>query len=95
MGITTMVASGPSDLAPNCGRSGCSPLLELPGRVTSDIFLDYQLTEKLGAKIGVTNLTDVKYSEWSAVNGKLASDPNLDLFLQPGREFSAALRYNF
>ena len=95
MGITTMVASGPSDLAPNCGRSGCSQLLELPGRVTSDIFLDYQLTEKLGAKIGVTNLTDVKYSEWSAVNGKLASDPNLDLFLQPGREFSAALRYTF
>ena len=95
MGIATMVASGPSELDPTCGRGGCNSLLELPGRVTHDIFIDYQLTDKLGAKIGVTNLTDVKYSEWSAVNGKLASDPNLDLFLQSGREFSAALRYTF
>jgi hemoglobin/transferrin/lactoferrin receptor protein len=94
-GITTMVASGPSDLAPSCGRGGCNPALELPGRVTYDIFVDYQLTENMSTKFAIANMTDVKYWDWSSVDGKLASDANLDLFLETGREFRVDLKYTF
>ena len=93
--ITTMVASGPSDLAPSCGRGGCNPALELPGRVTYDIFVDYQLTENMSTKFAIANMTDVKYWDWSSVDGKLASDANLDLFLETGREFRVDLKYTF
>ena len=94
-GITTMVASGPSDLAPSCGRGGCNPILELPGRVTYDVFVDYQLTENMSTKFAVANITDVKYWDWGSVDGKLAGDTSLDLFLETGREFRADLKYTF
>lgn len=94
-GITTMVASGPGDLAPSCGRSGCNPLLELPGRVTYDMFVAYRLTENIATRFGISNITDVKYWDWDSVDGKLATDANLDLFLESGREFSAEVKYTF
>ena len=40
-------------------------------------------------------MTDVKYWDWSSVDGKLASDANLDLFLETGREFRVDLKYTF
>lgn len=94
-GITTMVASGPSDLEPSCGRSGCDPRLEVPGRVTYDLYVDYKLSENLAARIGASNITNVKYWDWGSVDGKLASDPKLDLFLETGREFSTEITYTF
>ena len=94
-GITTMVASGPSDLAPSCGRGGCSPLLELAGRVTYDLFVDYKISENIATRVAASNITNVKYWDWGSVDGKLAGDANLDLFLEPGREFSAEIKYTF
>jgi hemoglobin/transferrin/lactoferrin receptor protein len=67
-GIMTMVASGPGDLAPSCGRGGCNPLLELPGRVTYDMFVAYRLTENIATRFGVSNITDVKYWDWASVD---------------------------
>jgi len=90
-----MVASGPSDLEPSCGRSGCDPRLEVPGRVTYDLYVDYKLSENLAARIGASNITNVKYWDWGSVDGKLASDPKLDLFLETGREFSTEITYTF
>ena len=95
LGVATLVASGPDGLAPSCGRGGCNALLELPGRVTYDLFVDYRFSDNLSAKVGVTNLTDVKYWDWDSVNGKLANDPNLELFLETGREAKAMLKYAF
>lgn len=95
LGVATLVASGPDGLAPNCGRGGCNALLELPGRVTYDIFVDYRFSDNLSTKIGVSNLTDVKYWDWDSVNGKTANDSNLDLFLETGREVKAMLKYAF
>ena len=94
-GITTMVASGPSDLEPSCGRSGCNALLELPGRVTYDLFVDYRLSENIATRVAASNITNVKYWDWGSVEGKLASDAKLDLFLETGREFSAEIKYTF
>jgi hemoglobin/transferrin/lactoferrin receptor protein len=94
-GITTMVASGPSDLEPSCGRSGCNPLLEVPGRVTYDLYVDYKLSENLATRIAAYNITNVKYWDSVSVVGKEARDPKLDLFLETGREFSAEITYTF
>ena len=94
-GITTMVASGPSDLEPSCGRSGCNPLLEVPGRVTYDLYVDYKLSENLATRIAAYNITNVKYWDSVSVSGKQARDPKLDLFLETGREFSAEITYTF
>jgi hemoglobin/transferrin/lactoferrin receptor protein len=94
-GITTMVASGPSDLEPSCGRSGCNPLLEVPGRVTYDLYVDYKLSENLATRIAAYNITNVKYWDSVSVVGKEARDPKLDLFLETGREFSAEVTYTF
>lgn len=95
LGVATLVASGPDGLAPSCGRGGCNALLELPGRVTYDVFVDYRLSDNLSTKIGITNLTDVKYWDWDSVNGKTANDANLDLFLETGLEVKAMLKYAF
>ncbi len=94
-GITNMVASGPSNLEPSCGRGGCDPLLELPGRATYDIFVAYRVTDNLATRLGISNITDVKHWDWGSVDGKLANDTNLDLFLETGREFSAEMKYTF
>ena len=94
-GITTMVASGPSDLEPSCGRSGCNPLLEVPGRVTYDLYVDYKLSENLATRVAAYNITNVKYWDSVSVVGKEARDPKLDLLLETGREFSAEITYTF
>lgn len=93
--VTSMVASGPDNLAPNCGRSGCADALELPGRVVYDVYAGYKINDKLSTKIAIRNLTDVEYWEWDSVNGKTANDSNLDLLLESGRQVSAELRYTF
>ena len=41
------------------------------------------------------NLTDESYWNWSSVQGKSASDANLDLFMEPGRNSSVGLKYEF
>ena len=93
--ITSLVASGPSDLPPSCGRSGCNDLLEVSGRGTHDVFVDYLVTKQISARLGVTNVTDKKYWDWGSVNGKVADDPELDLFLESGRAYSAEVKYRF
>ena len=93
--ISSLVASGPSGLPPSCGRSGCNALLEVPGRGTHDVFIDYLVTEQLSARLGVTNITDKKYWDWGSVNGKSADDAELDLFLESGRSYSAEVKYRF
>ena len=94
-GITTMVARGPSGLEPSCGRGGCNSLLEVPGRVTYDLFIDYKLSENIATRVAASNITNVKYWDWGSVDGKFASDSKLDLFLETGREFTAEIKYTF
>lgn len=45
--------------------------------------------------IGVRNLTDKKYWEWTDVRGVAANSPILDAFTQSKRSFAATLRWEF
>ena len=83
----------PDNLPPSCGRSGCNPLVELPGLVTYDLYVNYQLLSNFKTRLAIRNLTDKSYWNWASVRGKSANDPNLDLFMEPGRNISLSLRY--
>ena len=93
--LSTLVASSPSNLPPSCGRGGCNDLVELGGRVTHDIFGSYQVSPDILLKFGISNITDKKYWNWTTVSGKTINDPNLEMFVEPGREFNAEVKYTF
>ena len=63
--------------------------------MTYDLFVDYRLSENIATRVAASNITNVKYWDWGSVDGKLASDAKLDLFLETGREFSAEIKYTF
>ena len=92
-GYASAVGGSPDDLPPSCGRSGCNPLLELSGLVTYDLYASYQLLSNFKVKLAVRNLTDKAHWNWASVRGKSASDPNLDLFMEPGRNISVSFKY--
>jgi hemoglobin/transferrin/lactoferrin receptor protein len=92
-GYASAVGGSPDNLPPSCGRSGCNPLLELSGLVTYDVYASYQLLSNFKVKLAVRNLTDKAHWNWASVRGKSASDPNLDLFMEPGRNISVSFKY--
>ena len=94
LGLASIIADGP-DIGPTCGRSGRGECLTVDGHTTIDLYADYSITSRLSAKIGVENITDRKYWDWISVDGRSADDPELDLFLESGREFKAEVRYEF
>ena len=91
--LSTLVASSPSNLPPSCGRGGCNDLVELGGRVTHDIFGSF--SPDILLKFGISNITDKKYWNWTTVSGKTINDPNLEMFVEPSREFNAEVKYTF
>ena len=94
-GIANISEKSIDGLAPVCGRGGCNKLLELPGRVTYDLFFNFNISEKVYANLAVRNLTDKKYWDWASVNGKAENDPELDLYVNSGRTISASIKYLF
>ena len=94
-GIANISEKSIDGLAPVCGRGGCNKLLELPGRVTYDLFFNFNISEKIYANLAVRNLTDKKYWDWASVNGKAENDPELDLYVNSGRTISASIKYLF
>ena len=91
--ISRIVDSGPQDLPPSCGRSGCTNALMISGRTTHDLYFNYNVTENMNLKVGVRNLTDKKYWDWITVAGM--SEGTADEYLLPGRNVSASFRINF
>ena len=90
--ISTLMESSRSNLSPICGRSGiCSPAQATSGRVTLDSYLSFDATEKLNLKIGLRNLTDVKYWDYPTVAGQ--AQGTADEYLMPGRNLSFSIRY--
>ena len=91
--ISTLMESSRSNLAPVCGRSGqCSPAQETPGRVTLDTYLSFDLSQRFNLKLGIRNLTDVKYWDYPTVAGQAAG--TADEFLMPGRNMSLSLKFS-
>ena len=50
---------------------------------------------KIDIKLAIKNITDKKYWDWIADDGRSSSGAALDLFLEPGKNISASIRYQF
>ena len=70
-------------------------LARTPAMVTFDLLLRWQITERLGVKAGLFNLTDRSYFEWADVRSRPANDPNLELYRRPGRNGSLSFSCSF
>ena len=91
--ISTLMESSRSNLAPVCGRSGqCSPAQQTPGRVSLDTYLSFDFSKRFNLKLGIRNLTDVKYWDYPTIAGQAAG--TADEFLMPGRNMSLSLKFS-
>ena len=91
--ISTLMESSRSNLTPVCGRSGqCSPAQQTPGRVTLDTYLSFDLSQRFNLKLGIRNLTDVKYWDYPTIAGQ--AEGTADEFLMPGRNMSLSLKFS-
>ena len=91
--VSTLMESSRSNLSPVCGRGGqCSPAQSTAGRVSLDTYLSFDLTEKVNLKLGVRNLTDIKYWDFPTIAGQAAG--TADEYLMPGRNTSFSIRYS-
>jgi hemoglobin/transferrin/lactoferrin receptor protein len=71
------------------------PLFASPGYTTFDWLMHVRFTDSMLANVGLFNLTDKKYWEWSDVRGRAANDPAIDRFTQAGRTVSANLKFEW
>lgn len=91
--ISTLMESSRSNLTPVCGRSGqCLPAQQTPGRVSVDTYLSFDFSQRFNLKLGIRNLTDVKYWDYPTVAGQAAG--TADEFLMPGRNMSLSLKFS-
>jgi len=65
------------------------------GYVTVDLFARYEFSDRLKLSAGILNLFDKEYIEYSSVAGIPDNGRDLTPFTQPGRTFSAQLKYIF
>ena len=91
--ISTLMESSRSNLAPVCGRSGqCLPAQQTPGRVSLDTYLSFDFSKRFNLKLGIRNLTDVKYWDYPTIAGQ--AEGTADEFLMPGRNMSLSLKFS-
>ena len=73
-----------------------SRVMTKPHHNTLDQFdHSYQVSPDILLKFGISNITDKKFWNWTTVSGKTINDPNLEMFVEPGREFNAEVKYTF
>lgn len=60
-----------------------------------DVVSFVSLTEALKLRVGLLNLADAKYFEWSNVRGLPAGDPVIDRYSSPGRSVITSLAYDW
>jgi hemoglobin/transferrin/lactoferrin receptor protein len=71
------------------------PLFRPDGHEVLDLRLHWRLHPRLTARLGLFNLTDRAYWEWSAVRGLAPDNPLLPLYREPGRNFALTLTADF
>lgn len=77
-------------------QSVCTGPCFAPGNFTVlDLTAYLNITPAAVLRVGAFNLTDEKYWWWGDVRGNSASNPTLDAYTQPGRNFSASIAYRF
>jgi len=69
--------------------------LTTAGFATIDAYAQINLTDKLFVNLGVINLLDKEYIEYSRIGGIPDDGRDLTLYTEPGRTFSAKLKYDF
>ncbi len=66
------------------------------GYVTADLAAWWDLSSRVQLVAAVSNIGDAKYALWSDLRGLSSIDAALaDAYTQPGRHFSASVRYQF
>jgi hemoglobin/transferrin/lactoferrin receptor protein len=70
-------------------------LYETDGYGLVDLIGHVSLSSKAELVLGVFNLTDKTYWEWSDVRGLPKDDPNVDLYARPGINGSLSFKYSF
>jgi hemoglobin/transferrin/lactoferrin receptor protein len=65
--------------------------LRLDGFVSADLTAGWTLSDAWRVDAGVFNLGDTSYFEWADVRGRAASDPLLELYRRPGRNWRLAV----
>ena len=63
--------------------------------VTVDVFARYDFNSRLLLSVGVMNLFDEEYIEYSSIAGIENDGRDLNLYTEPGRTLSARLKFNF
>ena len=92
--ISTLMKSSWNNPDPVCGRSGqCVPAQTTSGRLSIDSFMSYNVNEKVNLRLGIRNLTDVKYWDYPTIAG--LAEGTADEYLMPGRNMSFSIRYSF
>lgn len=67
------------------------PLFRPDGYEVLDLRLQWRPHPRLTASLGLFNLGDTAYHEWSSVRGLAPTDPLLPLYREPGRNFAVTV----
>ena len=70
-------------------------LYRTDGYATLDWLANVSLGPRLRLNLGLFNLTNTAYIEWSDVRGRVADDPLVPYYTRAGFNASASLRYDF
>jgi len=72
-----------------------SPQFQPGGYVTLDLLAHVNFGERAQVNVGVFNLTDKRYFDWSDVRGRLPTDTTIDRYTRPGinTSISGTLRF--
>ncbi len=71
------------------------PQFSSPGYEVLDLLAHMELGAHTTLNLGIGNLTDETYWEWSDVRGRPAGDPVIDRYSRPGRAVSASVNIRF
>ena len=69
--------------------------LQIDGFVAVDVTAGWTISDTWRVDAGVFNLGDASYYEWADVRGHPASDPLLELYRRPGRNWRLAVTANW
>lgn len=70
-------------------------LFAAPGYVVVDAYWRLQASDRVELNIGLFNIGDRRYWQWSSVAGIESSARELDLYTAPGRNIGAAIHYRW
>jgi len=69
-------------------------LYRTDGYATADLLAYYDFGGGLRLDLGLFNLGDAEYIEWSDVRGRVVGDPMIPYYTRPGRNVSVTLRWS-